>query len=277
MLLIPGFFLGSWKKRRPWPKQSATLGTRKVLSILEGTACVSAQGTRFRRPFMVIVPASLHGLMIRIPTSFCRSFLIDGRASRRSAVLPVFLMAFFLISQTDGLKAQESTLSETDLLLFDFESQTEARWGIVNDGVMGGRSKGNGRIEDGSLHFWGTLVTRGGGFTSVRARKRFNLQGYEGVALRVRGSGRTFEVELDDGLGYRGRSISRRAPFDTSEEWRVVRIPFSAFRSSIFGRPVNAGALDPSRIEAVGLYLLDGKDGGFDMEVDAIWAYRGAL
>ncbi len=179
-----------------------------------------------------------------------------------------------LFAGTESVLAQGTTATQEDLVIFDFGTDTEARWSVVNDGVMGGRSEGNGRVESGSLRFWGTLVTRGGGFTSVRSRKKLDLSGYDGVALRVRGSGRTFEVELDDGYAYRGRSISRRAPFEATADWRVVKIPFTAFRSSIFGQPVNAGALEPSRIRAVGLYLLDGIDGALTMEVDAIWAYR---
>lgn len=159
-------------------------------------------------------------------------------------------------------------------ILFDFETGTEARWGIVNDGVMGGRSRGNGKIEDGSLHFWGELVTRGGGFTSVRALRSMDLSAFDGLELRVRGGGRSFEVELSDGTRFRGRTVSRRAGFDTTDEWRLVRVPFHSFRSSVFGQTVNAGPLDPSRIRSIGLYILDGIDGAFDVEVDAIWAYK---
>ena len=158
--------------------------------------------------------------------------------------------------------------------LFAFDGADEARWGIVNDGVMGGLSRGFGEIEDGHVRFWGELVTRGGGFTSMRTRARLNLAGYDGLELRVRGNGRTFEVELSDGTRYRGRNVSRRAAFATSDEWTTVRVPFSSFRSSIFGQPVNAGPLDPSTIRAVGLYILDGKDGAFELEVDEIRVYR---
>ena len=159
------------------------------------------------------------------------------------------------------------------LTLFTFDRADEAAWQVVNDGVMGGRSSGFVRVEDGALHFTGTLVTRGGGFTSVRAARAADLSGETGIELRVRGGGRQFELELDDGLRNYRRSVSRRAPFPTSKEWTVIRVPFSALRSTVFGEPVNAPPIDLSRIRGVGIYIADGQDGPFRLEVDFVRSY----
>jgi hypothetical protein len=53
----------------------------------------------------------------------------------------------------------------------------------------------------------------------------------------------------------------------------VVRVPFSALRSSVFGRAVDAPPIDLARIRSVGLYMLDGQDGPFHLEVDYIRSY----
>jgi NADH dehydrogenase [ubiquinone] 1 alpha subcomplex assembly factor 1 len=157
--------------------------------------------------------------------------------------------------------------------LFTFDRTDEAEWDVVNDGVMGGRSAGFVAVEQGALRFTGTLVTQGGGFTSVRARRAVDLTGQLGIEMRVRGSGRQFEVELDDGVRAYGRTVSRRAPFATSAEWTVVRVPFSALRSTIFGRAVNAPVIDVARIRGMGLYMADGQDGPFRLEVDYVRSY----
>lgn len=157
--------------------------------------------------------------------------------------------------------------------LFTFDRPDEAEWQVVNDGVMGGRSSGFVAIDQGILRFTGTLVTQGGGFTSIRARRAVDLTGQLGIALRVRGSGRQFELEVDDGVRGYGRRVSRRAPFATSADWTVVRVPFSALRSTIFGRAVDAPVIDLARIEAVGFYIIDRQDGPFRLEVDAVWSY----
>ena len=180
---------------------------------------------------------------------------------------PVLLL---LLSAGPRLPLQDAPMAVT---LFTFDRADEAAWYVVNDGVMGGRSLGGVAVEAGTLRFTGTLVTQGGGFTSVRARRAVDLTGEDGLELRVRGSGRPFEVELDDGQRRFGRTVSRRAPVPTTAEWTVVRVPFSALRNSIFGQPVNAPPIDLTRIQNVGLYMLDGRDGPFRVEVDYIRSY----
>ena len=139
-----------------------------------------------------------------------------------------------------------------------FGSAHEASWDVVNDGVMGGRSAGYVAVTDGALRFTGTLATQGGGFTSARARRGADLHGQIGIVLRVRGSRRQFEVEVDDGLRTYGRTVSRRAAFPSSTEWALVRMPFATLRCTIFGRDVNATSIVVARIRGVGLYVAPG-------------------
>ena len=186
-------------------------------------------------------------------------------------------MRFLLVVLLTGIlptRGQSVPPDPDGYVLFTFDTNDEGRWGVVNDGVMGGRSRGYGEISDGRVRFWGELVTRGGGFTSVRSRMPADLAGYDGLELRVRGNGRTFEIELSDGELFRGRTVSRRAAFPTTDEWTTVRVPFRDFQSSVFGQRVRTAPLDASAIRSIGLYILDGIDGPFELEVDEIRAYR---
>jgi len=141
------------------------------------------------------------------------------------------------------------------ITLFTFDNAAESEWSVVNDGVMGGRSSGFVAVSNGALRFTGSLVTQGGGFTLTRARCVVNLTGQAGLELRVRGSGRQFQLEVDDGERRFGRNVSRRASFPTTAEWTVVRIPFTALRNTIFGQTVQAPPIDLTRIQSVGLYI----------------------
>ncbi len=163
------------------------------------------------------------------------------------------------------------------ITLFTFDQPDQANWTVVNDGVMGGRSAGFVEVKDGALRFTGTLVTQGGGFTLVRAQRQANLTGTHALELRVRGSGRRFQVELGDGAREFGRNLSRRANFETSADWTVVRVPYSSLRNTIFGREVNAPPIDLTRIQSVGIYMADKQDGAFWLEVDYIRAVGDAL
>lgn len=186
--------------------------------------------------------------------------------------MPILLA--LLLALLAAVPAALAQSGSTSMTLFSFDDADGDRWYVVNDGVMGGRSKGYVGVDDGVLRFTGTLVTRGGGFTSVRAPREADLSGYDGLELRVRGGGRTFEVELYDGTRLRGREVSRRAAFETTADWQTVRVPFEAFRSTVFGEPVDVPPLDPSDVRRVGLFILDGIDGPFRLDVDAIRAYR---
>lgn len=183
--------------------------------------------------------------------------------------LPAILLAIGLVEAlTAGADMRDS------LLVFDFSQGGADRWEVVNDGVMGGRSKGFFEIEIGRLRFHGELVTQGGGFTSVRTSRSMDLSSYDGLEMRVRGNGRRFEVEINDGHRYGWRSVSRRAPFDTSDQWQTVQISFSALRATVFGRAVDVPTVKLSDIERIGFYILDGKDGPFELEVESVSAYR---
>jgi len=188
-----------------------------------------------------------------------------------SILFSIILVVTLGISESyaQGLPIRPDSLS-----LFEFGSAKEASWRVVNDGVMGGRSKGFVSLEEGTLRFTGTLVTRGGGFTSLRAARPTDLSNYDGLELLVRGNGRTFEIEVSDGARLRGRSVSRRAAFKTTDEWIVVRVPFSSLLTTVFGQPVNVKSIDLSNVDSFGLYIADGIDGAFRLEVDAIRAYR---
>ena len=185
----------------------------------------------------------------------------------------LLLPSLFLLLGVDGRPTMNSRKVSVPVTIFEFDRADEAEWGVVNDGVMGGRSAGFVKVEEGALRFSGTLVTQGGGFTLVRARRVIDLTGQVGLELRVRGSGRQFEVELDDGQRSYGRSVSRRGRFMAEAEWTLVRVPFSTLRNTIFGRAVTAPLIDLARIQAVGLYMADGKDGPFQLDVDYIRAY----
>ena len=174
----------------------------------------------------------------------------------------------------DSPEPASTAMADSTQTLFTFDDAAES-WTIQNDGVMGGRSKGSFEIDGGTLTFTGDVVTQGGGFTSVLVDRDADLSGTDGLELRVRGGGRTFEVEVDDGTrDRRGRQVSRRATFETSEDWQTVRVPWSAFETSVFGEPVDAAPLDPAAVMAFGLYIIDGQDGPFRLEVDRIAAYR---
>lgn len=155
------------------------------------------------------------------------------------------------------------------MLLTDFSDADSPGWFVVNDGVMGGRSHGDFRIEAGVLRFAGHTNTNGGGFASIRSRPRIpSLAGRHAIALHTRGDGRryVFRLETDAGIAY-------WADFEpSSEHHETIEIPLEAFRPRYRGRWLDGPALEAERVVALGIMCYDGRDGPFQLEVDRIEA-----
>ena len=177
-------------------------------------------------------------------------------------------------------------------LIFDFTNpSTELRniWGAVDDVVMGGVSASNIQLIENTAVFAGNVSTdNSGGFASVRTKNfdpPFNLSGYAGVELRVKGDGQRYKVLLRtetkwDGIGY---SYSFNTVANT---WINIQIPFAdlvpVFRAKVVK---DCPPIDTSRISSFQLMLskfeYDGalnpqfSPGGFALEVEFIKAYGG--
>ncbi len=162
---------------------------------------------------------------------------------------------------------------------FTPDESTKLDWGVVDDGVMGGLSQGNREIgKDGILRFFGKLsLENNGGFSSLRTGNvQLDLGGAEGLLLRVKGDGRTYQMRLGTDAEYRGREMSFQAGFPTIKgEWTEVKVPFTLFAGSWRGTQLPEKTFDASNIRRLGLQLADKKEGLFELQVDWIRTYGG--
>jgi uncharacterized protein YbjT (DUF2867 family) len=193
------------------------------------------------------------------------------------------------------VEATTKYLSQSnEKLIFDFikpSAELKSVWGALDDVVMGGVSASNVVFVENAVLFTGNVSTaNSGGFASVRTKNfdpPFNLFGYEGVELRVKGDGQRYKLFLRtdakwDGLGY---SYS----FDTvANTWTDIRIPFTdlipVFRAKVVK---DAPSIDASRVCSFQLMLskfeYDGalnphfSPGSFTLEVKSIKAYGGEI
>ncbi|WP_419174263.1 CIA30 family protein [Desulfosediminicola sp.] len=177
------------------------------------------------------------------------------------------------------LAAQKSSLpSDTEMVLFDFENPVDLQdWLVVNDGVMGGLSRGEIiRTDSGTAVFQGILLLENnGGFSSTRTlHLPYRLDGFDGIVLRVRGDGNTyqFRLRLDgsfDGVAYRYK-------FQTeADKWTTVEVPFSECVPVFRGRKLSGvDPVSPEKIQQIGFLISEKQVGPFRLEVDLISAYR---
>ena len=179
--------------------------------------------------------------------------------------------------------------AQTVTSLFDFAQSADSRsndidkWQIVNDGVMGGRSRSQASIvsvdagseskgETNVMRFAGNLsLENNGGFASLRSRPTgsLGLDPGERIVLRVKGDGRryTFNLYTPD----RRTAFSYQLEFDTKAgQWIEVKLPVDKFVAHSYGRPMPNMKLTPSQVHSVGILLGDKKPGPFEILVHSI-------
>lgn len=173
--------------------------------------------------------------------------------------------------------ATHSHAKGTTVAEFDAKEGDRFGWRVVDDGVMGGLSKGKISIGDkGVLKFSGKLsLENNGGFSSLRSKEvKLDLSDSEGLVARVRGDGRTYQIRLGSDSRFRGMEVSFMAAFPTTKgEWTEVKIPFTDLVGSFRGMALKKEVFNPSNVRRIGLLLGDKKTGPFELEVDWIRTY----
>ena len=158
-------------------------------------------------------------------------------------------------------------------MIADFKTkETSLSWNVVNDGVMGGISRGEAYVNNEScLFFTGSIsLENNGGFSSIRSfGQSFDLSDWIGIEVKVKGDGRKYYFTSRSGR------FDFWHPMETKkDEWITVRIPFKSFYATTFGRRIPGIRLNPKSVSSFGIMLFDKKDGPFTVELDYIKAYN---
>lgn len=181
-----------------------------------------------------------------------------------------FLIAAGLCS-TGFLAADEKDEDMKHLLDFE-KTGAGPKWFSVDDGVMGGLSKGLADIKHGSLHFRGDLsLENNGGFSSIRTDGDYDFSGKKALVMRVKGDGRNYQLRLATDARYRDSAVSYGAEFATkAAQWIEVRIPFESLSPSWRGEKLDGPPINLSEVEEMGILIGDKKAGRFSLEIDWI-------
>lgn len=170
----------------------------------------------------------------------------------------------------------ETLLTDRSHLLFDFSTpEAVERFAAVDDRVMGGRSQSTLRSSSGIAAFEGELsLEQNGGFAAVRSDPApIDLSNREGIALHVRGDGRTYKFRLRTDDAWDG--VSYQSSFATTPgAWTTIHLPFEAFQPTYRGQAQpDAAPLAPAAIVSFGLLLADDQAGTFRLEIGWMSSY----
>ena len=91
-----------------------------------------------------------------------------------------FLTLYACEPPLQSINLQE--MSQEEIMLEDFSENDLLSWNIVDDTVMGGRSRGSFKINNNLGEFKGYLsLANNGGFSSVRAYYPYDLRGISSI------------------------------------------------------------------------------------------------
>lgn len=162
-------------------------------------------------------------------------------------------------------------LGSADMIRFG--ASMNQPWQPLNDGVMGGLSKGEFEVHDSSITWRGqTRLENNGGFASLRSTwgKR-NLSGLERIVVKCRGTGGPFKLTME--TSERWWMPYAYASFEPSAEWQEVVISASELRWNQ-AQMGDLNSVRPShdlgQVLRLGLMKYDGTAQPFNLEIQSI-------
>ena len=161
--------------------------------------------------------------------------------------------------------------SNSTKVLYDFTAfDRPAGWRIINDGVMGGLSKGNIEMDDqGNGVFWGSVsLANNGGFSMASlSLSTTPVTGYSKVVLELRGDKKKYQFRLKS---QRGQMHSYVKTFETSREWEFIEVSFEELEPRFRGRLLDMPTFNADQIEEIALLIGNKTEEDFKLAIRSI-------
>ena len=179
-----------------------------------------------------------------------------------------FLTLYACEPPLQSINLQE--MSQEEIMLEDFSENDLLSWNIVDDTVMGGRSRGSFKINNNVGEFKGYLsLANNGGFSSVRAYYPYDLIGISSITLRIKGDGRKYNFRVRTN---KNSWASYSHSFSTeSNTWQEITLDIQDFFPTYRGYNVqNVQRLSELLIREIGIMISDKNEGNFALMIDWI-------
>ncbi len=162
------------------------------------------------------------------------------------------------------------TSTQDKMNIFDFTQEGSSDgWYVVNDGVMGGLSKGQIYVENDLAVFKGEVSTdNNGGFTMIQNRfNKIEIDKFTAFVIKVKGDGKAYQFRVKSD---KYQQYSYVYEFPTSGEWQEISIPFDSLVPRFRGRSLDMSNFDGSKIEEIAFLIGNKRDEAFELILDKI-------
>ncbi len=153
----------------------------------------------------------------------------------------------------------------------DSFNDDDLSWNIVNDGVMGGLSKGYIDYNDKSMIFEGNLsLENNGGFSWAKSpTAQMDLSDFNQIEIKYRSKERSVDFTFETEGAYRVVYFKEELK-STKNKWKTVTLDLDNFAQYYFGRFTGKMFKKRDDVLRMGLIMNDKKEGAFKIEVDDI-------
>lgn len=155
--------------------------------------------------------------------------------------------------------------------IFNFtETADISQWRIVNDGVMGGLSRGSFTLNsEGNGLFKGVVsLDNNGGFTSVRYQfSSLTINKDSKIKLRIKGDGKEYQFRIKDKTR---QYYSYTSSFRTNGDWQEIEIPLSQMVPTFRGRKLDLPNFSKTQIEEIVFLIGNKREEQFELLLDSI-------
>lgn len=156
-------------------------------------------------------------------------------------------------------------------VLFDFSKESNIEnWSVVNDGVMGGLSRGSFSVSEGGhgLFKGNVSLENNGGFSSVRYNfESKSVTGYKKMILHLKGDGKQYQVRLKT---KKSDYFSYIAYISTNGEWQTLEITLSEMFPSFRGNKLDLPKYPGEYMEQFAILIGNKKKENFELYLDKI-------
>ena len=156
-------------------------------------------------------------------------------------------------------------------VVFNFsENVSLQNWRVIDDGVMGGLSKGSLRINyEGHGVFSGSIsLDNYGGFSSVRYNTNaIDVTRYKYISIIAFGDNKEYQLRIKS--DYYDRHVYSKS-FFVKNEWQEILVPFSEMKPQFRGRLLRMAKFNDESIVEVGILIGNKVAENFTLFIDNI-------
>ncbi len=155
-------------------------------------------------------------------------------------------------------------------LVFNFNTAENINsWRIVNDDVMGGKSKSKMSLKDNMGVFEGEVsLENNGGFAMTQFDcKVSNVKGFEKIVLDIKGDGKVYQFRIKEN---QYNIYSYVQSFKTTGKDEIIELYLKDFVPQFRGVKLNSPNFDKNTIEQVSLLIGDKRNEKFRIQLNKI-------